>query len=71
MKNLKKVARINGRGRAETRFFARKANNSTGFSTAYYIKMPTLSHFAGPPFPILPRSKQGFIGIETGTAAET
>jgi hypothetical protein len=71
MKNLKKVARINRCGRAKTHYFARKANHSTGFTAAYYIKMPTLSHFPGPPFPILPGSKKGFIGVETGTKTET
>ena len=49
---------------------ARKANDSTGFGVVYYIKMPTLSHYGGLPFPILSASKKGFVGVETGTKAK-
>jgi hypothetical protein len=49
---------------------ARKANDSTGFRPVYYIKMPTLSHYRLPRFPILSASKNGFVGVETGTEAK-
>ena len=41
-----------------------QANDSTGFEAVYYIKMPTLSHYADRPFPILSALKRNLPALK-------
>ena len=41
-----------------------QANDSTGFEPVYYIKMPTLSHYADRPFPILSALKRNLPALK-------
>ena len=45
--------------------YALKANDSTGFSAFYYIKMPTLSHYEMAAFPILSPSKRNLLALKS------
>jgi len=40
-----------------------EANDSTAFGAVYYIKMPTLSHYKGLPFPILSALKRDLLSL--------
>jgi len=41
-----------------------QANDSKAFRIVYYIKMPTLSHYASPPFSILSASKRDLVALK-------